>query len=96
MSKKIEVPKTIKATTIGRADTPDQEGRLPHRDGEPEIAPPGWKSPHKTTIYLYQRDENLIKDYQKQLKKDFGKVSKLEIIRYALNTLNIKRFKVGY
>lgn len=94
--KEIKVGTKTTVKRVGQQVTDETEAKIPYREGEPEIPPPGWKEPKKTTIYLYDRDLKLIKQYQKELKKLYGNISASEIIRFALNTMNIKRFKTGY
>ena len=47
-------------------------------------------------IYFFKRDLKLLKDVQKELKNEHGKVTLSELIRWAINTINFKDFHRGY
>ena len=47
-------------------------------------------------VYLFRRDLKLLRKYRNELEKEHGKVSTSEIIRWALNTVNIKYIHRGF
>jgi len=63
-------------------------------DGIP--GPRGRGGAIRQIIYFYKRDIQLLKKYQEILKKEHGKVTISEIIRWAINTINIKHFHRGF
>jgi hypothetical protein len=58
--------------------------------------PRGGDEPKRQGIYLYPRDIKLLKKYKGFLKKEHGNISISEIIRWAINTKDIKDFRRGY
>ena len=65
MAKEINLPKEITAKTIGKIVKSQDEKGMPFKEGELEITPPGNKKAEKVTIFLYSRDVELIKKFNK-------------------------------
>ena len=86
-----------KDSSIGQAKTfgaTKGEDTIIKDDGVP--GPRGSGQAVRQIVYLFRRDIKLLKKYQKELEKEHGKVTLSELIRWAINTINIKHFHRGF
>lgn len=86
-----------KDDSIGQAKTfgaTKGEDKIIKDDGIPP--PRGSGEAIRQVVYMFRRDLKLLKEYQKELKKEHGKVTLSEIVRWAINTINIKHFHKGF
>ena len=86
-----------KDSAIGQAKTfgvTKGEETIIKDDNIPE--PRGAGQAVRQVVYLFRRDLKLLKKYQNELKNEHGKVTLSEIIRFAINTINIKHFHRGF
>jgi hypothetical protein len=97
-NKNLDIPKHTKVEVkrVGQLRATQDESKIPFREGDQEIAPPGWKRAIRKNVYLYQRDLDILKEAKSKLRDLFGDIGDSELIRFALNTMNIDRYKSGY